>query len=81
MLTASMAVLDLASERRSNLLYNIYRMGRDAIAAGESGNPYAYIIPTEQWDEWEAKNLVNVLFRGGIEVKRATRDFNAEGKT
>lgn len=80
MLTASMAVLDLAAERRSRLLHNFYKMGRDAIEAGESG-PFAYIIPEEQWDAWEAKNLVNVLLQGGLEVERASEDFSVQEKS
>lgn len=81
MLTATMATLDLASDRSEKYLYNIYRMGRDAIDSGNSDSPYAYVVPTEQWDYWEATNLVNVLWRGGIEVKKATDDFAVSGNT
>jgi hypothetical protein len=80
MLTGSMAVLDYAADRRTNLLYDIYSMGKDAIEQGESGGPYAYVIPTQQWDSGEATNLANTLLRGGIEVTRATQDFAAGGK-
>ncbi len=80
MITGSMAVLDIASKRREEWLYNIYRMGREAIATGEAGVPYAYVIPPDQWDPGEARNLVNVLRRGGVEVHRATRDFRAGGR-
>jgi hypothetical protein len=79
--TASMGVLDVAADRPQQFLYNIYKMGRDAIEAGESGNPYAYIIPPEQWNPGEAHNLVNILRQGGIEVDRATESFDAGGKT
>src|SRR5690606_16434272 len=76
MLTATWATLDLAADRRTSYLHNIYRMGRSAIEKGGSGDLRAYIIPAEQWDSFEAVNLVNVLLRGGIEVERATRDFS-----
>ena len=79
MLTASMAVLDLAADRRQQLLHNIYAMGRDAIEAGEAGDPYAYVIPPAQWDAGEAHNLVNILRQGGVEVHRATASFAAGG--
>ncbi|NBB75611.1 MAG: peptidase M14, partial [Bacteroidetes bacterium] len=79
LLTASMAVLDLAADRRQQLLHNIYAMGRDAIEAGEAGGPYAYVIPPEQWDDGEAHNLVNILRQGGVEVHRATASFTAGG--
>jgi hypothetical protein len=55
-------------------------MGRDAIDEGMAGDPYAYVIPKKQWDEWEAKNLVNILHRGGLEIKKTSSDFMADGK-
>ncbi|MCB0487570.1 MAG: peptidase M14 [Cyclobacteriaceae bacterium] len=73
MLEASMAVLDLAAEKRDELLYNIYSMGRDAIE--DTNGAFAYVIPKSQWDHTEAVNLVNVLMRGGIEVEEATSKF------
>ncbi|MGE0590069.1 MAG: M14 metallopeptidase family protein [Cyclobacteriaceae bacterium] len=73
MLEASMAVLDLAAEKRDELLYNIYSMGRDAIE--DTKGATAYVIPKSQWDHTEAVNLVNVLMRGGIEVEEATSKF------
>ena len=79
-LTASMGLLDIAAELKEKWLYDIYRMGRDAIEAGEAGEPTAYIIPAEQWDPGEADALVNVLLVGGIEIERAAADFTANGK-
>ncbi|QIP12401.1 peptidase M14 [Spirosoma aureum] len=72
---ASMATLVLAADKREEFLYNIYRMGRDAIEAAGKGKPYAYIIPTEQWDKGEALNLVNMFRQSGVEVHRATQPF------
>lgn len=34
---------------------SFYRMGRDAIAKGEAGGPYAYVIAPDQWDGGEAE--------------------------
>jgi glutamine amidotransferase-like uncharacterized protein len=78
--TASMGVLDVAADRPHQFLYNMYRMGRDEIEAGESGDPYAYVVPPEQWHDREAHNLVNILRQGGIEVDRATGSFRAGGE-
>ncbi len=80
MLTSSMATLKFGADRRYDLLYGIYKMGRDAIKKGEESDPFAYVIPKEQWDEWEASNLINSLFKGGIEIERATQDFTADGQ-
>jgi hypothetical protein len=80
-LTASMAVLDVASLRSERFLYNIYRMGREQIEAGEAGGPYAYLVPAVQWDRPEAVEMLNVLRRGGVEVHEATSSFQAGGRT
>ena len=80
MLTATWAVLDIAADRRTNYLYNIYRMGKDAIDKGNTEAPFAYIISKDQWDSFEAVNLVNVLMQGGIEVEQASADFKLNGK-
>jgi hypothetical protein len=77
MLTGSMAVLDMAAERKSQFLHNIYSMGRDGIEQGDEGDPFAYIIPPEQWDEGEAIELVNILKQGGVEIHRTERSFTA----
>ena len=82
MITASMATLDLASKRREEFLYGIYKMGSDAIEAGlAEGGPFAYVIPPEQWDSGEAVELVNALRRGGIEIEQAEKGFMADGKS
>ncbi|HSR66647.1 MAG TPA: M14 metallopeptidase family protein [Acidobacteriota bacterium] len=80
MLTASMAVLDLSSNLRRQLLFNIYSMGRDAIQAAED-DFYAYVIPAHQWDAGEAAALAEVLRQGGIEMERAVAPFQAGGRT
>ena len=77
-LSASMAVADIGAKRRAEWLYNIYQMGRDAIAAGARET---YVVPAEQWDAGTAVKMINVLRLGGIEVGRATQPFTAGGKT
>ncbi len=78
MLTASMAVLDIAADRKEEFLHHIYLMGRDAIE--NDAEAFAYIVPAEQWDPGEARNLVEILQRGGLEAHRATAPFRAAGK-
>jgi hypothetical protein len=75
---ASLGILNLAADRKEEFLYNIYAMGRDAI--NEEEEAFAYIIPQDQWDAGEAVNLVNILYRGGIEIEQADADFTAGGK-
>ena len=80
MLTATWATLDLAADRKSNYLYNIYKMGASAIEKSKTEGPYAYVFGKDQWDAFESVNLVNVLLRGGIEIEKATKNFEANGK-
>ena len=49
-LTASKAVLQMASAYRQELLFDRYQMGRDTIARFKKEPPYAWIVPQEQWD-------------------------------
>ncbi len=81
MITASMAVLDMAADRKEEYLTNIYNMGRDGIEANLLEDTYAYVIPADQHDAGEAMNLVNVLRQGGIEVHQAKKSFTADGKS
>ena len=78
MITASMAALDLAADKKDEFLYNIYDMGRDAIQDKEGA--FAYVIPKEQWNPSEALNLTNILMQGGLEAHMADRDFTAGGQ-
>jgi hypothetical protein len=78
MVTASMAMLDLAAGRREEWLSDIYRMGRDAIRAGANET---YVLPADQTDFATAAKLVDVLRWGGVEVERATAEFAAGGRT
>ncbi len=73
MLTASMGILEIAADRKEQFLRNIYLMGKDAIENKDEA--FAYVIPAEQWDKGEARNLVEILQRGGLEAHRATSDF------
>ena len=76
-LTASMAVLDVAADLREKWLFDIWRMGRDAI----EGSDASWIVPAGQWDPGEAAALVNVLHDGGIVIERAEEAFEIEGET
>ncbi|MEK6477349.1 M14 metallopeptidase family protein [Catalinimonas sp. 4WD22] len=79
MLTAGMATLSIGADRKEKWLYDMYKMGRDAIENEEDA--FAYVIPAEQWDSGEAYNLVNILMQGGVEVHQASRDFEAGGQS
>jgi hypothetical protein len=47
----------------------------------ESRDPRGYIIPSDQVDFLTATKFVNALLKGGVDVHRATTDFQVAGKT
>ena len=81
MLTATMGVMKIAADLREKWLFDIYRMGRDAIETGERGGPFAYVVPNDQWDSYETGKFLSVLRKGGLEVYKANKSFKAGGKS
>ena len=80
MLTADLAILRHAAERRADYLMKSYQMARASIQAGESGKPYAYILAPDQWDSPTALEMLERLAFAGVEVRRAAAPFQAGGK-
>jgi hypothetical protein len=70
--STSLAMLDLAAEKRTEWLYGMYRMASQAIAAGASET---YVVPADQADFATAVKLVNTLRHGGVEVEQAISPF------
>ncbi|MDA2926252.1 M14 family metallopeptidase [Acidobacteria bacterium AH-259-G07] len=80
MMTASMAVLDVAARHRNQWLYSMYLMGRQSIEKGQTEAPGAYLVPPDQHDPSAAAALIRTLSRGGLEIYQAESHFQAEGK-
>lgn len=78
---ASMGVLNVAAKNREQLLFNRYQAGRENIKNFTDNPPYAYVIPSEQFDSSEAAALVDKLLVNGIEVRQATQAMTLEGNT
>ena len=79
--TASMAVLDFAAKFKTDLLYNRYQAGRDAIQRYSQGPPYAYFIPQEQRDPVAPVELLRRLAFNGIRVSQLERSMIHQGTT
>lgn len=77
----SMSLVETASARKSDWLYNYYQMGRDAVEAGSPDDPYAFVIPAAQHDNPTTLKLIEVLKFGGAEIHQATAPFIADGKS
>jgi len=80
-LTASKAVLDVASRYREDFLLNKYLMGRDAIASGQQKPPYGWIIPPGQRDPGAVTTMLNKLILLGTEIYTAEAPFDDGGKS
>ena len=67
MLTADFAILDLASTRSSSFLHKAWEMARSNIEAGQKGQPFAYIVPSAQWDKSSSIELLRRQHAGKFE--------------
>jgi hypothetical protein len=80
-LIATMALLEMAADRREAINRQIYEVNRQTIEDGRKGNPSAILVPVEtQHDPREAAHLVDRLHLAGIEIDRANAPFEADGK-
>jgi hypothetical protein len=70
--TALLTGLQQTSMLPQGVLENFYKKSRDAITAGQTRAPYAYIIPGGQPDMTRAAILINLLRLQGIEVGTST---------
>jgi len=77
---ASMAVLDTAAKYHEEFLFNRYQAAADNMKKFTKEPPYAYVVPLEQRDLYEAATLVQKMMINGIEVQQATKPFHANGR-
>lgn len=74
------ALLETAAANRELLLRNMAFKARNAVEEGREGPPYAFVIRADQHDPVAAYILTGTLMRNGIEVHRATADFELDGR-
>ncbi len=79
MLTADLAILAHASQRRADYLHKSWEMAR--ASKETTAAPYAYVIPPQQWDGPTALDMLERLSLAGIDIERASREFKAAGAT
>ncbi len=65
------------SDERLQIPLKFYEM----LKAPADRDPRGYILPSDQADFPTAVKFVNALFKAGIDVHRATREFQAGGKS
>lgn len=76
-LIAMESCLYTAAVRRQDLLRAFYRVGKRAV---ERSEPYAFVVPAEQQDPGSAEKLLSTLAFGLVEIERAGRPFEADGR-
>ena len=74
------ALLETAANEKVRLIRTQARMGLDAIAQGEKGDPWAFVFPPEQHDSGALHRLLEALHFCGIEVEQAPVAFTADGQ-
>jgi len=78
---AAWTLLDMAARNKITILRNAYLKGKRQTERGAEGKPKAYAIPTFQHDPLTATKLIEKLLIQGIEIKRAKKEFIADGLT
>ena len=78
-LSASMSLVETAAMHKEDLLYNFYKMGKDAVEAHRPGDPFAFVIPSQQTDYPTTLRMLEILQFGGAEIHRATEAFAGDG--
>ena len=76
---ASMSLVETTARHRQDLLYNFYKMGRDAVDSPRPGDPFAFVIPSQQRDYPTTLRLIEMLHFGRAEIHQATEAFVADG--
>ena len=78
---SEMTLVEAAAARKSDWLYNFYKMGRDAVEVRRPNDAFAFVIPAAQRDYPSTVKMLEVLKFGGAEVQQATAPFVADGRS
>ncbi len=80
-LICARSVLTLAARYRGPFQENYLRIGREAIARGRAEPPFGWAVPADQRDPGTASKMLAILHDSGIRVRKARKDFRADGVT
>jgi hypothetical protein len=79
-LALNFALLKTVTLHKEDILFNFYKMNRDAIDRQPAGAPFAYLISPAQWDPATALKMMDILHIGGVIIHQAQSPFLANGK-
>jgi hypothetical protein len=80
MVTGDMAVLDIASRRKDQWLFDFWKLNHEQIELGKKGGPFAYVLPTDQHDPTAMGDMLFSLQTGGVQIAEATQPFAAQNR-
>ena len=78
-LTASKAVLELASKYREEILFAKYSMGKETVEKFQKEPPFGWIIPKEQRDPGVCAQLIDKLITLDLEVYQTEEPCTLDG--
>lgn len=70
-LIAATSLVRLLSRQREEFVRNYVTLARRQVEAGARGEPFAFVIPSDQRDPGSAAELMRVLRLGGVEIHRS----------
>lgn len=73
------ALFTLAARYRDRFVRNHLALSEKALAKGRDEPPFAWLVPPDQRDPGAAAHMLEILRLSGIEVRRATSVFKADG--
>jgi hypothetical protein len=79
-LVLSKSLVKTAALHKEDLLLNSYLMARDSVEKKDKGQPYAFVVSTDQRDPETALRMLDILKFGGVEIQRAAEAFTADGR-
>ena len=76
--TAAFAGISHVARHRTLWLENFYKVHADWV--NWKAKPYAFVIPSDQRDLFEAYELLDIMRMGAVEIHKAQAPFRAGGK-
>ena len=76
--TVAFAGMSYVAKYRTEWLRNSYRIHADWV--NRTAAPYAFVVPADQRDPFETREMLDILRLGDVEIHKATGPFSAAGK-
>ena len=80
-MVASMATLETAANHREMILKNMYNKAKRSINTGTKEAPYAFILPSGQYDPNTSYRFLKTLQDMSVEIHKATKPFKVGNLT